>query len=337
MKVTVLGAGSIGQRHVKGLVRTAETTGVKNISVFDKNSERMKLCEKYGTIVSSCNDFYSSILNSDAVFVCVPTSIHIDVMNKLFSKGKFHIFMEKPLDAKAQGWESLIENHANHGKEFVVGYMLRKHPVIKRLKDLILSNTIGKILHARAESGFYLPYWHPHEDYRDFYMSKRSGGGGALLDTSHEIDYLTWLFGNVNEVQATIETISNLEITSDDLSILNCKFISGVRAEIHLDLLQFDEERYCKVIGSEGVIISDLAKGEVKIWKKDSKIWDKEVFNVQWDNIYDEEYLDFFEMINGKRKKLPSAKEALHVLEIIEAARKSSVSGSSIKLPLWDI
>jgi predicted dehydrogenase len=337
MKVTVLGAGSIGQRHVKGLVRTADITGVKNISVYDKNLERVKLCENYGAFVSGYNDFSSSILNSDAVFVCVPTSIHIDVMNKLFSNGKYHIFMEKPLDAKVQGWESLIENHANQGKEFVVGYMLRKHPVLKRLKDLILNNLIGKILFARAESGFYLPYWHPHEDYRDFYMSFKSGGGGALLDTSHEIDYLTWLFGNVKEVQATVETISDLEITSDDLSILNCKFTSGIRAEIHLDLLQFDEERYCKIIGSEGIIIADLVKGELKIWKKDSKIWKKEIFNVNWDDIYDEEYLDFFAMINGKPKKLPSAKEALHVLEIVEAARRSSVSGGSIKLPLWDI
>ena len=34
----------------------------------------------------------------------------------------------------------------------------------------------------------YLPHWHPWEDYRSFYMSSVDGGGGALLDISHEID-----------------------------------------------------------------------------------------------------------------------------------------------------
>lgn len=337
MKVTVLGAGSIGQRHVKGLVRTANITGVKKIAVYDNNVERMKLCEKFGTIVESFENLPSSILESDAIFVCVPTSLHTDIMKKLLSSGKYHIFMEKPLCAQARGWENLIEEHEKNKKEFVVGYMMRKHPVLKYVKKLLEDNLIGNILFARAESGFYLPYWHPHEDYRDFYMSYKSKGGGALLDTSHEIDYLIWLFGNINEVQASIETISDLEINSDDLSILNCKFLSGIRAEIHLDLLQFDEERYCKIIGSNGVIRADFTKGEVNLWIKDAKVWKKENFKVNVDQIYDEEYIDFFDKIRGKEINLPTAKQALHVLHIVEAARKSSVSGSSIKLPLWDI
>ena len=71
--------------------------------------------------------------------------------------------------------------------------MLRLHPVLNKAKDLIDKDTIGRVLNVRAESGFYLPFWHPWEDYKDFYMSWKTGGGGALLDTSHEIDYLMWI------------------------------------------------------------------------------------------------------------------------------------------------
>lgn len=337
MKVTVLGVGSIGQRHVKGLVRTANITGIKKINVYDKNSERMRFCEKLGPIVKSFDNFSDSLMDSDVVFICVPTSLHTDVMKKLLSIGKYHIFMEKPLCAKAEGWEHLIETQVKLGKELVIGYMMRKHPVLKNLNKIVKDKQIGKILFARAESGFYLPYWHPHEDYRDFYMSQKSAGGGALLDTSHEIDYLCWLFGNVRDVNASIETISDLEITSDDLSILNLKFSSGIRAEVHLDLLQFDEERYCKIIGSEGVVKANFTNGEITLWKKKSKVWEKKSFNVNIEAIYEEEYIDFFDKINGKQVDLPTAKEALHVLEIVEAARKSSYLGSTVRLPLWDI
>ena len=48
--------------------------------------------------------------------------------------------------------------------------MLRYNPVLKEIKSILSKNTIGKLLSIKAESGFYLPFWHPWEDYRDFYM-----------------------------------------------------------------------------------------------------------------------------------------------------------------------
>ena len=47
-------------------------------------------------------------------------------------------------------------------------------------------------------------------------------------------------------------TISDLEITSDDLALAIFKFKSGIFGQLQLDLLQF-ESRYCKIIGTEGV------------------------------------------------------------------------------------
>ena len=103
-------------------------------------------------------------------------------------------------------------------KAFIVGYMLPKHPVLLKVKDLITSERFGRILSVRAESGFYLPKWHPWEDYRDFYMSWKTGGGGALLDTSHEINYLQWLFGDFVEVNGIFGKVSDLFLEGlDDL------------------------------------------------------------------------------------------------------------------------
>ena len=79
------------------------------------------------------------------------------------------------------------------GKLVALGYMLHHHPVIKKMRDIINKGILGRVLLVRAEAGFYLPQWHPWEDYRDFYMSWKTGGGGALLDLSHEINYLQWI------------------------------------------------------------------------------------------------------------------------------------------------
>ena len=40
---------------------------------------------------------------------------------------------------------------------------------------------------------------------QSFYMAHKNQGGGVLLDTSHEINYLQRLFGNITNVQGILE------------------------------------------------------------------------------------------------------------------------------------
>ena len=49
-------------------------------------------------------------------------------------------------------------------------------------------------------------------------MAHKNQGGGVLLDTSHEINYLQRLFGKVRHIQGLVVKFSNLEITRDDLA-----------------------------------------------------------------------------------------------------------------------
>lgn len=335
MNVAVIGAGSIGQRHVKGLAGLRDETGVRQIRVFDPNADRCAAAAAAAADVVACSSLDDAMRGAGAAFICAPTSLHADVAQEVVGMRSAHIFMEKPLGSSAKGWAELIDRQKRAGKVFAVGYMLRKHPVLRRLKALLDQETFGRVLHARAESGFYLPYWHPHEDYRAFYMAWRTGGGGALLDTSHEIDYLTWLFGPVANVQGSVETISDLEITSDDLVLATFGFKSGVRGQVQLDLLQFDEARYCKVICAEGVVKADFGSNSVTYWKKGATAWETEKLSVAFDDIYANEYRDFLAACRGEAAEIVTGGEALHVMEIIEAVRHSHAFGTTVRLPLW--
>ena len=88
--------------------------------------------------------------------------------------------------------------------------MLVNHPVVLKIQSLIKKKAIGKVIFAIAECGFYLPNWHPWEDYRKFYMAHKNQGGGVLLDTSHEINYLQRLFVKVKSIQGIVGKFSNL-------------------------------------------------------------------------------------------------------------------------------
>ena len=56
-----------------------------------------------------------------------------------------------------------------------------------------------KVFNINIISNSYLPKWRKR-DYRTSYSSSKSQGGGVLLDLSHELDYLTWIFPNIKNL-----------------------------------------------------------------------------------------------------------------------------------------
>ena len=336
MNVTVIGCGSIGRRHLRGLDSLKDKLGVSEIRAFDTNPERMEMAIKEAKSIICCESLINSVQGTDVVFMCVPTSLHIPIYNEIKLLGEFHIFFEKPLSHTIEGCEQMLFDQKLKGKQVAVGYMLHHHPVLLSAKDIIDSGQLGRIISVRAECGVYLPQWHPWEDYRDFYMSWKTGGGGALLDISHEINYLQWLFGDIEEVQGIVGTFSDLEITSDDLALAIMKFKNGTVGQIQLDLLQFEKSRYCKIIGTEGVLIADIASNSISYNSISAPQWKKENINVDFDKIYHIEYENIFSSFRENDGYIVSGDDSYKTMEVIEAIRRSNSYGVRVKLPLYN-
>ena len=329
MKVTVIGNGSIGQRHLKGLTELSAELNIKEVRAFDINPERREQVRAEIPNVKIFESIEESVSKTDVVFMCAPTSLHIPIYENISKYGDFHIFFEKPLSHTIEGCEQMLFDQKRKGKKTAVGYMLHDHPVLLEAKELIESDLLGRVLSVRAECGLYLPFWHPWEDYRDFYMSWKTGGGGALLDISHEINYLQWLFGDITEVQGYMGTISDLEISSDDLALSIMKFKSGVIGQIQLDLLQMEESRSCKVIGTNGVLVADLMNNSIKYNTKDNVKWTEKNIDVDFDKIYHREYTNTLNAFAGKHGYIVSGEEAYATMEVIEAIRRSHAYSST--------
>lgn len=336
MKIAVIGAGSIGRRHLNGLNRLRTELDITELRTFDANAARTAQAKEEVEEVVSAGSLADAVDGTDLVFLCVPTASHLPLYSELQDLGAFHLFIEKPLSHSLAGCDQMLFNQKRAGKIVAVGYMLRHHPVLKRVKSVLASGQLGRPLSARAEAGFFLPFWHPWEDYRDFYMSWKTGGGGALLDISHEIDYLQWLFGDIESVQGCMGTLSDLEISSDDMALAILRFENGMVGQFQLDLLQFSESRFCKVIGTEGVLIADLMSNEIKISTKDQIEWETESLNVEFDGIYADEYRSLIDSIRSGSEDYVSGSTALKTMEVIEAVRRSQALGARITLPLYD-
>jgi predicted dehydrogenase len=136
----------------------------------------------------------------------------------------FHgtVLVEKPL------LHEIYDLPKNKFKNIWVGYNLRFHPLIQKLRRVIEKEPA---ISVHVVAGQYLPHWRPTQDHRSSYSARRQEGGGVLRDLSHELDYVTWLFGPWKRITALGGHFSPLEIDSDDVfSIMmsgdNCPIVN---------------------------------------------------------------------------------------------------------------
>lgn len=198
MQVLIIGYGSIGKRHAQIL---SSFPSISSITVVTR-----QLTDDF----LSYPDLQSVpfLDHYDYIVIASETSLHYDhlMFFEQHTADKI-ILVEKPLFNRYQ----TVLTPKN---KIFVAYNLRFHPMIQKLKELLSDQ---KILTANVIAGQYLPDWRPDRAYQETYSAKNEAGGGVLLDLSHELDYIRFLFGPLIHVEAANKKVSTLEIDSDDI------------------------------------------------------------------------------------------------------------------------
>jgi len=168
--------------------------------------------------------------DTDVAFICSPTQLHCEQAYAYLSKG-IPTFIEKPLTWNYGELIKFVQSLASNSTPSMVGCNLRFHPALRDAKEVCLKH---KAVFARAEYGYYLPFWRKG-DYTKSYSA--SEYGGIILDDIHEIDYLFWLFGNFVDIKTVFGKVSDLNIKQEDIAETSILFESGVSASVHQDYL----------------------------------------------------------------------------------------------------
>jgi len=259
LKILVVGYGSIGKRHTNNLM------SINNIDIIicTKNEEAFQLKKKGIKIFNSLSMALKE--KPDISIICNETSFHIKTAIKLAKNGS-HLFIEKPLSNSLKNINELTKIIEKNKLITMIGCNMRFHDGIKLMKKLIEKNEIGRILSVTVENGSFMPDWHPWEDYRNSYASKKQLGGGVVLTQVHEIDYLYWFFGKVTEVFSFTDKLSDLQLDVEDYSGSLLKFKNKTIGEIHLDYFQKPAVRNCKIIGTKGKIIWNWNNNHLQVF-----------------------------------------------------------------------
>lgn len=266
-----------------------------------------------------------------ATIIANPAPFHLNTALALAEVGS-HLLIEKPLSHNVDNVKSFLQQVSELNLVLQVGYNLRYLSSLEQFRERIQSGTIGRVMSVRCEIGQYLPSWRPDTDYRQGVSARHELGGGVLLELSHELDYLRWIFGEVVWVNAWLGRQSALEIDVEDTAHLTLGFTPDAAghapvAAISLDFIRHDAIRMCTAIGEQGSLRWNGITGTVEVWPVGSTAW-QPVFQYahQRDESYRVQWEHFMACINNGQVPIVSGEDGLAVLEIIAATRQSDTT-----------
>ena len=326
----IVGYGSIGKRHIRNI---KELFPDSRVTVLRRKActavQDSHVQPEVDQFVSKLDDALAG--SPQMAIIAGPAPFHIEIAIKLANVG-VHLLIEKPLSDNVEGVDELLTICKERKISLMVGYNLRFLDSLQKLKSMLNRREIGDIISVRCEVGQYLPEWRPDMDYRDSVSAQRKLGGGALLELSHELDYLMWLFGDVAAVTAYISKESGLEIDVEDTVHLilelkkdhNCEKLI---ASLNMDFIRRDSTRKCVVIGESGTLRWDGIQGKLEMFKSVSEGWYVLCTDPSDRNMsYKRELIQFIKYTKAASLPNPGAGglDGKKVLQVIFGARRSA-------------
>lgn len=300
LKVGVIGAGAMGKNHIRIY---SEMSGVELAGISDIDRELVDgLAKQYHT--KAFTDYKELLAEGlDAVSIVVPTKMHRQVAIDAIDAGA-HVLVEKPIADTVENARAIIEAAKNNDRLLMVGHIERFNPAVIKLKEIIDSGLLGKIVSiSTTRVGPYNP---------------RIRDVGVILDIGvHDIDVISYLYGtHVNQVYA----VAGADIHSfEDHATIHMRLNHAFSGLVEVNWLTPHKVRKLTAVGVGGVAYLDYIDQTVELhdsgWVRKAKIEFKEPLKNEL------EY--FIDCINKGKQPEPCGMDGKHALRVSLAAISS--------------
>ena len=209
-----------------------------------------------------------------------------------------------------------------------MGYQLRYKKVLARLKKIMSLRTLGKIYSAKIFVHSYLPNWRKKKLKRSISLSKKLGGG-VLLELSHEIDYMLWIFGKPNYLRSFVDHKGLFKKDIDE-KVLVLFYYTDLTIQLEMSFNSRFEKRGLIIEGTKASIKTDLLKNKITINKfnKQKVLYKKNQDNMSM--LY--EQMKVFIKSVEKNYNKSNVMNSLEVVRLISLIRKSNLQNKKVKI-----
>ncbi len=126
----------------------------------------------------------------NVVDICLPTWLHKDFTVAAAKAGK-NIFCEKPMALNVSECDEMIAACDAAGVRLSIGHCIRFWPEYAKLKEIVVSGSLGKLLSVNLTRYGAFPSWSSD----NWLADPEKSGGGALDMHIHDTDFALYLLG----------------------------------------------------------------------------------------------------------------------------------------------
>ena len=321
--VVVIGAGSIGERHLRCLV----STGRAQVGFVEVKADlRRQVAQKYPEVCAYQSMEQAFEAAPDLAVIATPAPLHIMQATELAQRG-VHVLIEKPLGVSMEGVERLIEAVQSRGVTAAVAYVYRAHPALGRMREALVTGRFGKVLEIVAVSGQHFPHYRPA--YRQTYFTRREQGGGAIQDAlTHLINAGEWLAGPVQRLAADAghQALAGVDV-EDTVHVLTRQ--GDTMGTYTLNQHQAPNETTITAVCERGTARFEMHRARWMWMEKPEQDWQEESFGpLERDELFVRQAHEFLDAAEGKRPPGCSLAEGVQTLKVNLAVMAAAERGT---------
>jgi UDP-N-acetylglucosamine 3-dehydrogenase len=300
VRVAVIGGGAMGQHHIRIY---SEMKDVELVGICDTDRSRAEsLAKKYNT--APYFDHKELLKQElDAVSVVVPTTLHTKIALDAIESGT-QLLVEKPIADTLENADAMISAAHDAKVKLMVGHIERFNPAVLKLKEIIDSGMLGKIVSISSR--------------RVGPFNPRIRDVGIIMDLGvHDIDVISYLYSKkINEVY----TIAGNDIhTFEDHASILLRCENNLSGMVETNWLTPHKIRNLTAIGLKGVAYLDYIKQTVELhdemWIRTAKVETKEPLKNEL------EY--FIRAATNGGEIISNGETSRHALQVVMAAIES--------------
>ncbi|HEX4250973.1 MAG TPA: Gfo/Idh/MocA family oxidoreductase [Pseudonocardia sp.] len=235
-RVGVVGYGYWGSKHVRVMNSLPDV----EVTVIDKNEQRLREAMSSFPSVRIATDLADELDALDAVVVATPPGVHAPVALMALNAG-LHTLVEKPLANSVAEAESLVAAAQAHDVRLMVGHTFEYNPAVWKLKEIIASGELGKILYIDAAR---------------LSLGRYQSDCNVIWDLApHDISIVSYL---LDEVPSSTSVWAQHNITTEhaDVAYVKLEFErSGVPAFVQVSWLHPEKIRRVTVVGDKKMAV----------------------------------------------------------------------------------
>jgi len=342
VRVGVIGCGSVSGVYLPVLT---QSSFVEVVSLCDIRHERAQERGRRFNVANTYSHIDQMLAGVPFDFLINLTDMqeHEHLNRQALSVGK-HVWSEKPIANSLAAGQQLLRLAREKGVRVWGAPITVESPQFAFMAKQIQEGRLGRLAAAHAH------YGHEGPDWSAFFYEK---GGGSMPDLAvYNFTSLTGMLGPARSVSAMLTIVNpervvgdkgRIKVAAEDNAMVLMDHGNGVVSHVQSGFNYFNphghdgskESRYTiDVVGSEGfmgMVGYDWAPLGVDLATKESPELKRHVTEAQgyaWQN----GAAMAAECLATGKEMLVTPEHALHVIEIITAARESSQTGKRIEL-----